>query len=182
MSGRKEGFENYRGDPQVLDDVLKHIQNNQPILTKFSGDDKIILKYSNVLDDSGRVDTGAFALTKGRTVTLNKFMYDDTDYLIKEYSDMVKTGHFVKGTDYRNIVDHEIGHVFAHINKAYLPKLRITVKKYAESSGVSVGDYIKTRISKYAEYDMELPAEINSMRYSHYNEFAVILLKESGLL
>ncbi|MGN1195247.1 MAG: hypothetical protein ACI4SB_07170, partial [Acutalibacteraceae bacterium] len=72
-----------------MDEALEHIKNNQPILTKISGDDKVILQYGDVTDSSGRVDVEAFAMTRGRTITLNRFMYDDTDYLIKEYADSV---------------------------------------------------------------------------------------------
>lgn len=176
------GFKNYRGDPQVLDDVLKHIQNNQPILTKLSGDDKIILKYGNVLDESGRVDTGAFALTKGRTVTLNKFMYDDTDYLIKEYSDMVKSGHFVKGTDYRNIVDHEIGHVSAHQRKQLVIQLRKLCYNKALAKHITYGEFVEKNISEYAGYMNELPAELNSMFNSGNRDLAFELFKEVGLI
>lgn len=176
------GFENYRGDPQVLDDVLKHIQNNQPILTKLSGDDKIILKYGNVLDESGRVDTGAFALTKGRTVTLDKFMYDDTDYLIKEYSDMVKTGHFVKGTDYRNIVDHEIGHVFAHLNKSLSRRIERIVQQNADVCGITFDDYVERTISIYACKENELISEINSMLNGTDKNISEDILRRVGIL
>lgn len=181
-AGTYGGFENYRGDPKVLDEVLEHIKNNHPILTKLSGDDKIILKYRNVLDDTGRVDTGAFAMTKGRTITLNKFMYDDTDFLIKEYADMVKSRHFVQGTDYRNIVDHEIGHVFARLRKQLTIKLRELCHKKASENYISDSEYIEKNISKYANYMNELPAEVNSMFNSSNYKLALELFKEVGLI
>ena len=180
--GAYGGFEKYKGDPRVLDEALEHIKNNQPVLTKISGDDKVILQYGDVTDNSGRVDVEAFAMTRGRTITLNRFMYDDTDYLIKQYDDSVKSRHFVQGTDYRNIIDHEIGHVFCNVNDRYFSKLLRTVEKHAFSSGMTIDDYINANISKYAVYNKELPGEINSMRNSKFSNIAIELLKESGLL
>lgn len=176
------GFEEYKGDVFVLDYALEHIRRNQPILTKISGDDKIILKYGNVLDDFGRIDTGAFAWTKGRTITLNKFMYDDTAYLMKEYSDSTVSGHFAKGTDYKNILDHEIAHVFAHQNKSFIRKINRLCEKKATELGMTKSEYILSYISKYADDDLELLSEINSMYNGSESQLAKELFKEIGLI
>lgn len=176
------GFEKYKGDPKVLDEVLEHIKINQSILTRLSGDDKILLKYANVLDDCGRVDIEAFAMTRGRTITLNRFMYDDTDFLVKEYAEMVNSGHFVQGTDYRNIIDHEVGHVFAHQRKSLLNRLREACRRKALTEHISTSEYIIKNISAYAEQLNELPAELNSMFNSNNYKLAFELFKEVGLI
>ena len=176
------GFEKYRGNPKVLFEVLEHIENNQSILTKLSGDDKIILKYGNVLDDTGRVDTSAFAMTKGRTITLNRYMYDDTNFLIQEYSEAVETNHFVQGTDYKNIIDHEIGHVFAKQRKNLTSQLRKICLKEAMAANMTESEYIERNISIYANYMNELPAELNSMFNSNNATMAIRLFKEVGLI
>ena len=180
--GTYGGFERYKGDPRVLDEALEHIKNNQPVLTKISGDDKVILQYGDVIDSSGRVDVGAFAMTRGRTITLNRFMYDDTDYLIKEYADSVNTGHFVQGTDYRNIIDHEVGHVFVHQRKSLLNRLREACRRKALIEHISTSEYIIANISIYAERLNELPAELNSMFNSNNYKLAFELFKEVGLI
>lgn len=176
------GFEEYKGDVSVLDYALEHIRRNQPILTKISGDDKIILKYGNVLDGFGRIDTGAFAWTKGRTITLNKFMYDDTDYLIKEYDDSVKSGHFAKGTDYKNIIDHEMGHVFAHQKKSLVGDLQRICEERALKENVEKEYFIENNISIYASFMRELPAELNSALNGSNEKLAYDILKEANLI
>ncbi len=176
------GFEDYRGDPKILDEILEHIKINRPLLTKASGDDKIVLKYANVLDDNGRIDTGAFACTKGRTIILNKFMYDDSSVLIKEYAQSVKTGHFVRGTDYRNIIDHEIGHLLSKKRSKLTRKLRNACSKRATMSGISESQYIIENISIYADWGDEISAELNSMLHSDHSKLAYELFKEVGIL
>ncbi len=176
------GFEDYRGDPKILDEMLEHIKINRPLLTKISKDDRIILKYAYVLDDNGRVDTGAFACTKGRTITLNKFMYDDSSVLIEEYAQSVKSGHFVRGTDYRNVIDHEIGHLFSKKRSKLTRKLRNACSKRAAMSGISESQYIIENISIYADWGDEIPAELNSMLHSDHGELAYELFKEVGIL
>ncbi len=90
------GFENYRGNNHVLQEILECVSHNQKILTQKYGNDKIILKYRTLVDDSGKVDTETFAMTKGKTITLNKFMYDDSFYLSEEYkSSVLKEAHII---------------------------------------------------------------------------------------
>ncbi len=176
------GFENYRGEKKVLYEALEHIKNNQPLLTKVTGNDKIILRYAYVLDDAGRIDTGAYAMTQGRTITLNKFMYDDTDFLIKEYDEDVKTRHFTKGTDYKNIVDHEIGHVFTYKNKKLNQKINDICERRANALGLTKSEYLITYISKYSDDYVEIISETNAMYNGQNREFAKALLMEVGLI
>ena len=175
------GFDTYCGDTNVLNDMLEHIKINQNTLKKISGNDKIIIGYQ-YLTDSGAVDVGTFACTRGKTILFNKFMYDDSNYLKSEYSKMVELGHFAKGTTYKNIVDHEFGHIFARNNKRYLSGLRQLCEQRAKKQGITLSEYITKNISLYAEYLDELPAEINSMRYGSKSGFAITLLKEAGLI
>ncbi len=176
------GFEDYRGDPKILDEALEHIKNNQPLLTKITGDDKIILRYANVLGRNGQVDVNAFAMTKGRTITLNKFMYDDSSMLVDEYAKSVKSRHFTQGTDYKNIIDHELGHVFAHGNKKLTKKINFICEKRANDLGVTKSEYLVTYISKYSDDALEIIAEVNAMYNGSNKEFAKNILTEVGII
>ena len=57
-----------------------------------------LLRYDNLLGESGQLDVSSFASTDGRVITLNKFFFDDSDYLIKSYDDEGAEGFFAKGT------------------------------------------------------------------------------------
>ncbi|MDD6526508.1 MAG: hypothetical protein PUF31_01620, partial [Oscillospiraceae bacterium] len=182
--GAYGGFEKYKGDPRVLDEALEHIKNNQPVLTKISGDDKVILQYGDVTDNSGRVDVEAFAMTRGRTITLNRFMYDDTDYLIKQYDDSVKSRHFTQGTDYRNIIDHEIGHVFVNCKSKtkYSKIIEHLVQQKANLHDLKFEEYITNYISIYANKENELISELNAMYNGKNKGVSEDLLRKVGLL
>lgn len=177
--GKYGGFEKYCGAPSVLDDVLQRIKNNALELTNRGKDDIIILRYADILDESGRIDTETFAMVKGRTITLNRFMYDDTEYMKNEYTELVKEGIFTKGTDYRNIIDHEMGHVFAKRNKNVLFRIRNIIQSLAQSENISYDDYVISNISEYALHNDEIIAEINAMRHGSNPELADYIWKEA---
>lgn len=170
---------------------MERTSYNQKILTSKYGDDKIILKYRTLVDDSGRVDTGTFAMTKGKTITLNKFMYDDSTYLVNGYNADVASGHFTKGTTYKNIIDHEFGHIFARKDKSIIQKLRRIIHSRSLSMDMTDSGYVVKYISKYAgvgmDYDViesyqELMPELNAMLNGQNRKFAEEILKEAGII
>ena len=154
------GFENYCGEPRVLDEALEHLQNGKNLLTQRGKDDTILLQYHDILDQSGRIDPDTFAMVNGRTITLNRFMYDDTEHLKREYAELVRLGHFTRGTDYRNVIDHEMGHVLAKRDKSLLANLRAAISAMAEDHSMSETDFVRAYVSKYANYENELLAEL----------------------
>ena len=178
--GTYGGFETYCGDPEVLDEALEHIKASQELLTKNGKDDKIVLQYRDLLDDQGRIDTGTFAMVKGKTLTLNRFMYDDTDFLKCEYNALVESGHFTKGTDYRNIVDHEMGHIIAKRDRAFANRVKHAVGDLAKEYGVSVSDFIQKNISGYADSPGELLSEILSKANGNDPDIAIKILEEAS--
>lgn len=175
------GFDTYCGDPQVLNEIAEHIKNNQEILTNLSKNSKIIIGY-DYLREGGNVEVDTFAQTEGRTIIFNKFMYDDSNYLKSEYQSAVESGRFAKGTTYLNVADHEMGHIFARCNPRYLYALRNVCEKEALDNGISLSNFIVSNISSYADYQEELPAEINAMRFGKDNKFALELLRKAELL
>lgn len=173
------GFESYCGDPRVLDDALEHLKNGKNLLTQRGKDDTILLQYHDILNQSGRIDPDTFAMVNGRTITLNRFMYDDTEHLKREYAELVKSGHFTKGTDYRNVIDHEMGHVLAKRDRAYAKRCEAAVLRLAEESGESAPAFIRKNISIYAETPGELLAELFAKAKGSDPGISAMILKEA---
>ncbi len=185
------GFENYCGDMAVLNNAIEQAarQLNSHLFKK-SGGGKTILMYDNILDKSktGQViDINTFAMTSGRTITLNKFMYDDSAYLAKQYADAVAGGYFPKGTDYTCIIAHETGHIIDKNARGLRKKVVSVVEKAAHQEGVTMDEYIRKNISMYGadlnnKWDYhELIPELNSM-LSTGGKFDIIeLLRKEGV-
>ena len=133
------------------------------------------------MDDSGAIDVKAFAHSKGRTITLNSFLYDDTAYLKLEYEKAVKEHYFSKGTNYRNVIDHEMGHIFSHTDKNLLNKMVSIIEREASKNNVDITTFIQTNISTYATWGVELIAELNAMRNGSLPDFAETIWKEALL-
>lgn len=149
-------FELYCGDPDILEDVVDRL-GKSIAEAKRSGllkpDADIILKYDNVLGyrgDNSAVDVGAFAETNGKTITLNKFMFDDTAYLKEQYTDAVEKKLFAAGTDYNNVIDHEFGHIVDKSNKNLRKRILDILQSDAANANMTLDEYIANEISGYA--------------------------------
>lgn len=188
---RIQGFETYCGDVQVLDNIIEYInKSNSKLLLRGKRKD-IILNYDNVLGyegDNSMIDIGAFAETRGKTITLNKFMFDDSDYLVKEYQDSLYKKYFAPGTSYLNIFDHEYGHILDKNNPYIYKKVLDEINKRAYNKGESVHKFINDNISRYAktindkgDYS-ELIAELYSMANGSEREFALDIFRKAGVL
>lgn len=186
------GFENYCGDIYILKEIIEETakQQNSSLFRKMNAD-KPILCYENVLGfygDFSKIDVGAFASTKGKTITLNKFMFDDSKYLKAEYKSSAEQGMFVKGTSYINIIDHEAGHIIEKYNPKIRRKVISVLEKEAMHENIDLAQYIVNNISLYAadlnskgEYH-ELVAEINSLLTIGNNSNIIKLLEKEGVL
>ncbi len=184
------GFEHYCGDKNVLYSMIDELKRQlESSLFKNSKANKMILKYDNILgfeNDNSKIDIGAFAITKGRTITLNKFMFDDTQYLKKEYEEAVKAGLFVKDSTIENIITHEAGHVIDHKTKGLYNKIVDVISEQANHEGISVSKYLEKNISRYAysksldDKYIELIPEINSLLKTNPESDIIILLRNGG--
>ena len=174
------GFETYCGDTSVLYEVLEEAERqmyNQNI-------EKLILKYDNILD-GGNVDTNAFAMTRGATVTLNKFMYDDSAFLATAYKEAAQAGVLVRGTTYKNILTHELGHI-----KDSGAKISGRIKKILEDMNPEGGidAFISEHISEYASQTnrlyqyTELYPEVCCLAEVSPESDIIKLLREEGIL
>lgn len=182
------GFETYCGDPAVLDELLDRFEEQQNSkLYLNSGAGKITLKYDDIRNAMNVIETGTFAQTNGTAITLNKFLFDDSDYLKKEYLKAVKQGLFVKGTTHHNIADHEVGHILERKDKSLYTRTLHIITSLAKDEGMSVLSFIKKNISGYAttqeinDHFSELIPEINSMLNSGNNNDIITMLKKEGV-
>ena len=119
-------------------------------------------------------------MIKGNTLTLNRFMYDDTDFLKREYDSLMQSGHFAKGTDYRNVIDHEMGHIIAKRDRTFANRVKSVVNKLAEASGTNLSDFVRRNISKYADSPGELLPEIIAQASSKSDNIATKILEEAN--
>ncbi len=138
------GFDGYCGSEKVLDELVQDLASiKNDILPKTKVKD-IVLKYEDLKN------TDDFAVTRGKTIVLNKRIYDDSAFLAKKYSEAVDEKLFVKGTDYRVIPFHEVGHV---ISKRQPNIVRLTEKevlKFAMDDRMNLNQFVSTHISNYA--------------------------------
>ena len=186
------GFERYRGNIKILEELINEISmQQQKELFINSKVKKPALYYGYVLGyngDRSKIDVNAFAETAGRTITLNKFMFDDSKHLIKEYSIAEKERYFVKDTNYKHIISHEMGHMINKGNKTLNIKIIAVLEKAANKQNLSLDDYIKTYISRYAADKnidgtyCELVPEINSLLKLNENNDIIKLLKHKGVI
>lgn len=103
---KSTGFERYRGEQSVLDDILETIGK----LNKDFPDDvtKMILKYENL---HSRSTFGQYN-PEDKAISLNSQIFDNSQKLKTNYARLVKLGHFPKGTDYKSVIIHEFGHQY----------------------------------------------------------------------
>ena len=143
---KTEGFETYHGDVEVLQQIVEDIQFiKQQFPTLNNIKNGLLLKYENLNDIK------TYAKTAGKTITLNKEIFDDIDYLKRDYKSEANDGFFVKGTDYRSIIYHEIGHVLNKQNPKLLGDMQKIIQQKAETAGMKTDEYIEKNISKYAK-------------------------------
>lgn len=159
------GFKKYAGDisiiKEVLDDIFTIAKDFPMILI---GKRRIELNLDYYCGED------VFATTENHLVFLNANLFSDVEYLKTEYSLAVSQGKFVKDTDYRAIIRHELGHVVSNIYR--FSSLEIAKDILKTNSCVEVIEYVKENLSLYsAEYKdgREIISECFSGYYSNVN-------------
>lgn len=187
------GFEHYCGDPKTLRLIIDRVDRQIHSSLFLSADvDSVILMYDYVLGyegDGSKIDVGCFAETIGRTIRLNKFMFDDSAFLEREYNEAVESGLFVRGTTFENVVDHEIGHIIDRKTAGLYSRILSTYESEARRKGLPIDDFIEKYVSGYAAAKKrgqdkfgELVAETNSLLHSAGNEAIIELLQKGGVV
>ena len=144
------GFENFCGDVNDLRRVADHIERNHKDGI-YTG--KVSLVYSNIYTDDRRheiIDGTTFAQTRGHTVTLNSYLYDDAAYVRKLYDKYAGNHIFADGTTADNVIDHETGHLRQRERKTHTDPVLSRLQKAARDANMELREYIRTEVSEYA--------------------------------
>lgn len=175
---RLKSFENFDGDPALVRDLIDGISDaaSRFAVSGLSGK-QVTLHNSFTLDDDD------FAMTKGLNIHINNFALRDKETLQKEYLAKVSEGWFVKGTDYKAIAYHEMGHVITNVKQIGYSKLWNDVlpgKTTAQRDSI-----IKKELSEYATTD---PREAIAEAFAAYTcvknptKLALQILERCGIL
>lgn len=169
------GFKHFVGDisliKELVDDIME-IAKDFPLITQGRKTVEI------VLDDSSKEDD--FATTVDHVIYINSNLFSDLAYLDSEYTLAVEQGKFVKGTNYRSVIRHELGHVVSY--KYRINSMDIAKKILDTQSKTKVLDYVRKNLSFYSA-ECSDGSEIISESFSAYygntnNEFADKFIKE----
>ena len=169
------GFKRFVGDiyliKELIDDIVT-IANDFPQITYGRKTVEITLDYSSRDDD--------FATTVNHVIYINGNLFSDIEYLKTEYNLAVEQEKFVKDTDYRSIIRHELGHVVSY--KYGINSMEITKRILKTNSKTKVLDYVRKNLSFYSAEcsdGSEIISECFSAYYSDVNTlFAQQFLKE----
>lgn len=112
------------------------------------------------------MDANDFAMTArgndSHIIQLNANAFRDEKKLAEEYQKLVDDGWFVKGTTYRSIVMHEMGHMYANTHK--IDGFEIA-KRVLGMDDKNTSIYILENLSEYAS---QLKAEVIAEVFSSY--------------
>ena len=169
---RLSGFKNYVGDiaviKTVIDDIVVISKDFPRILDERNG---IVLHLNFDMREGDFATTDSF---QGHEILLNAGYYSDLNILKEEYAEEVRVGRFVKNTNWRAIIRHEVGHVVAHLYGMDI--IGITEDIFGIKNRLDILDRLTEVLSIYsAEYFdcSEVISESFSGYYSKIgNEFA----------
>lgn len=155
-----ENFKRFSGDisliKEIIDDTAVIAKDFPELLTARKS---VVIR----LDETSPIDD--FATTDRHLISINAKIFNDRNYLEKEYELLAQMGKFVKGTSYRSVIRHELGHVVANIYK--LDPMEIAKSIFPQKSEFKILEYVHDNISQYAA-DYEDGTEFISECFSAY--------------
>ena len=170
-------------DSMINKDLAKDvIDKTEEIINKYNLADKLDRKFtidfSRTLNSSG--DLAVSYADSNYIVYYNKEAYRNLDALKKEYEDSEKIGYFVKGTNYKSVPYHEMGHIIGDVYE--INSLEIAKKILKIEDDVALLKEIEKILSEYASTSVtgeEIIAECFSAVFSGVNnEFALKFVEE----
>lgn len=97
------------------------------------------------------MEANDFAMTStgndSHVIQLNANAFRDEKKLAEEYQKLVDEGWFVKGTTYRSIIIHEMGHMYANTHKTNIMKI---CKEILKTDNIGVIAYVQKNVSSYS--------------------------------
>lgn len=162
-----EGFKRFSGDikliREIVDDIVVIAKDFPRILVDRRS---VVVRFEeNLLE-------GDFATTDRHLISINASLFNDTKYLEQEYKSLSDRGKFVRGTNYRSVIRHELGHVVANIYK--INPMNIAKEIFQDKSNFEILEYIHDDVSAYAsdyEDGREFISECFSAYYSNIDIF-----------
>ena len=155
-----EGFKRFSGDisliKECVDDVVVIAQDFPRIL---SDRRSLVIRLDEYSPDDD------FATTDRHLVSINAKIFNNREYLSNEYKMLADSGKFVRGTDYRGVTRHELGHVVANIYG--IKPMDIAQTIMPKAGNAEILKYVKDYLSLYSA-DYEDGREIISECFSAY--------------
>ena len=174
-----EGFKRFDGDIDVIKEV---IDDADVIAKRFPALKEGRRKLTISLDEY--MDSPDFAITNNHIIRLNAAAFRNVECLKREYNKLAEEGWFVKGTDCRSIIRHEMGHVIANIYK--INGLSLAKEITGIASTEKLMEYLQDNLSIYAssyENGEEIISECFSCIFSGiYNEFSLRFVESWGFI
>lgn len=138
-----ENFKRFSGDinliKELIDDIAIVAEDFPKILTVRKS---VVIR----LDEHSPLED--FATTDYHLISINSKLFNDKLYLEEEYELLTRIGKFVKNTNYRSIIRHELGHVVANIYR--LNPLMIARSIFPDKTNEEILQFIKSTLSLYA--------------------------------
>ncbi len=177
---RLSGFKQFDGDVQTVKDLVDDVDAiavDFPLIKE--GKKPVTIQ----LDEN--IAPNDFAVTRNHMICINANAFRDTKRLAEEYQKLVDSGWFVKETDYRSIIRHEVGHVV--VNKYGLNGLEAAKAITGAKTTAITLHTVKKELSEYAasyEDGTEIVSEAFSGIYSSAepNEFALQIIESFGII
>lgn len=155
-----EGFRKFSGSVDLIreavDDIVEIAQDFPKIISERKS---IVLRFDEHISERD------FATTNRHLISINGNIFNNKDYLEREYQMMTDMGTFVKETSYRSVIRHEVGHVVANIYG--LNPMNIAKQVLQMNTENDVLEYVMNNLSLYAA-EYEDGREIISESFSAY--------------
>lgn len=136
-------FKRFEGNPQTIKELIDDANKIAKQFPKIkAGKHKLTIALDETMSEKD------FAITRGHIISINANAYKDTNLLAKAYEGEVKSGRFVKGTDYHAIIMHETGHVVANVYG--IDSIELAKECTGLKSKVEVLDYVYDNLSQYS--------------------------------
>lgn len=164
-----EGFKKFSGDISLIKELVDDIVTIADDFPRILSDRRsVVVRLDEHLQNED------FATTDRHLISINADVFNDREYLECEYEMLANKGKFVKGTTYRSVIRHELGHVVANIYMFDPMEIAKCILFNTDESEII--RYVKSKVSLYAsdfEDGREFISECFSAYYSNIdNSFA----------
>lgn len=140
-----EDFKDYTGDIQeIIDfiDKISYVSKDFPLILKGKRRVRLKLYFADLENNPD------FAYSENHTIAINGLVYNDSKQAEILYEESEKQHHFVKGTTYKDVPYHELGHIICNAYK--INPLTIAKKITNIHSTAYLIEFLKENLSFYS--------------------------------